>query len=62
MMISNGSPEERLFHLKRVTLSFSVESIKIDLKTDDCTVSHWIYICIKNADADLVSSNWQTEK
>ena len=54
MMISNGSPEERLFHLKRSHLSFSVESIKIDLKTDDCTVSHWIYICIKNADADLV--------
>ncbi len=49
MMISSGDPAQRLFHLKRSNLTFSVKEQMLERKTDDCIAYHWIYLCKKNA-------------
>jgi hypothetical protein len=62
MLISIGNPEERLFHLQRSHLSFEIEQIALEMKTDDCTVVHWIYLCKKKADFERAEKCWSMEK
>ena len=62
MLISNGSPEDRLIHLQRSHLSFDIESIPLEMKTDDCTVCHWRYLCKKKPEAEQALKNWSLEK
>jgi ubiquinone/menaquinone biosynthesis C-methylase UbiE len=59
MIISYGSPENRLFHLEREFLSFdiSVYTIKkeyIDTESENMEKTHYVYVCRKRHDADKI--------
>lgn len=62
MIVSCGKPEERLFHFQRSHLRFNVETVELEVKTDDCTVKHWIYLCKKLTGADSADCNWNSVK
>lgn len=62
MLISNANPDERLFHLQRSHLSFEIEQVPLEMKTDDCTVVHWIYLCRKKPDYERAVKCWSMEK
>jgi ubiquinone/menaquinone biosynthesis C-methylase UbiE len=46
-LVSTGDPEKRMHHLKRSNLRFEVEVAEVKRKTDDCEVTHYVYICTK---------------
>ncbi len=66
MVISYGKPENRLFHFEREHLSMEVQQYTIapeeEEKKED--KGHYIYLCKKKENADLVAKeNWeQVEK
>ncbi len=62
MLISTGDASKRMFHLKRSHLKFDVELMEIKRQTDDCEVTHYVYICTKALGAEKAAENWDNEK
>ena len=62
-MVSFGQPDSRLFHLKRSHLRFDNITVReLQRQTDDCVVTHYVYICRKGEGAEKVLLNWTDEK
>lgn len=57
MIISYGKPENRIVHLERPHLDFeiAVYTIKKDEDKTDISKTHYVYICKKRKDANLVA-------
>jgi hypothetical protein len=34
----------------------------MEMKTDDCTIVHWIYLCKKKQEFEKAANNWSMEK
>jgi ubiquinone/menaquinone biosynthesis C-methylase UbiE len=56
LAISYGNPESREFHFYREFLSFNLKTYSLsetDATTEDKEEkTHYVYVCVKNADAD----------
>ncbi len=61
-LITTGSPEKRMLHLKRSHLSFEIETKEVKRMTDDIEVTHYCYICTKAAGSEKAVLNWPSEK
>mmetsp|Transcript_33538 Transcript_33538/g.38118 ORF Transcript_33538/g.38118 Transcript_33538/m.38118 type:complete len:234 (+) Transcript_33538:298-999(+) len=60
MVISYGTPENRLYHFKLPHLSWDVSDFRIQSEVDDPDKYHYCYIAKKREDADLVSAKeWE---
>lgn len=52
VLITTGSPDTRMFHLTREHLKFEIRHMEVQRKTDDCVVTHYVYICTKGTGTD----------
>ena len=62
LLVSTGDKQKRMMHLKRSHLKFDVEIQEIKRQTDDCEVTHYLYICSKVAGSNEAALNWPEEK
>jgi hypothetical protein len=60
--VSTGDSEKRMRHLKRSHLRFDVECLDMVRKTDDCDVTHYLYVCTKAGGTQNAILNWPDEK
>lgn len=62
LLISTGDKAKRMMHLKRSHLKFEVEVVEVKRQTDDCEVTHYLFICTKEGGSDTAAYNWREEK
>ena len=61
MAISYGNPESREFHFFREFLSFELKTYSLsetDSAEDKEEKTHYVYVCVKNADADEICAKY----
>ena len=62
LAISYGNPESREFHFFREFLSFDLKTYSLSdvgaSETDKEEKTHYVYVCIKNPDADEICAKY----